>query len=123
MTAAAATLADAHRLLSPQPAVIEPVDRPDRQHLATDGNNAAATGVLMGMLVMEHTHPTVAEHDELLATASVLRSRADGLSRIAADVPALAAVAVRRRAQELELAAWVAEVQAGVPEDQIRFAA
>lgn len=75
------------------------------------------------MLVMEQTHPTVAEHDELLVTASVLRSRADGLSRIAAGVPALAAVAVRRRARELELAAWVAEVQAGVPEDQLHVAA
>jgi hypothetical protein len=55
----------------------------------------------------------VTEGPELLRSrAASLRSQADQLSE-------LLATTYRRRASELELEAWILEVEAGVPVDQI----
>ena len=71
-----------------------------------------------------HHEPQAVEPDaELLEVAHTLRGRASGLDRIADAVPALASTAVRRRARELELAAWVAEIRSGVPAEVVRPAA
>jgi hypothetical protein len=56
---------------------------------------------------------------QLLHTSAVLRQRATSLRSQAASLPSPVGEAYRRRAAELELEAWVAEIQAGVPESEL----
>lgn len=56
-------------------------------------------------------------------SADLLRHRAESLRAQARHLPEVLAVTYRRRASELELEAWVREVEAGVPYDRIRPAA
>jgi hypothetical protein len=59
---------------------------------------------------------------ELVQAATLLRERATSL-RVQADMlSAPLAAAYRRHASELELEAWITEVQAGVPEEQLQVA-
>jgi hypothetical protein len=59
---------------------------------------------------------------ELVQAATLLRERATSL-RVQADMlSAPLASAYRRHASELELEAWITEVQAGVPEEQLQVA-
>ncbi|WP_334143674.1 hypothetical protein [Rhabdothermincola sp.] len=60
---------------------------------------------------------------ELMRAASVLRERAKSLREQARLLSAPLASAYRRRASELELEAWLAELQAGVPDEDIHPAA
>ncbi len=60
---------------------------------------------------------------ELLRAAAVLRERATSLRSQADLLPGVLASTYRRRASELELEAWVAELQSGVPVEQVRPAA
>lgn len=68
------------------------------------------------------THTTIVIDQELVQNAKLLRERATSL-RAQADMLTLPlAAAYRRHASELELEAWISEVQAGVPEDVLRAA-
>jgi hypothetical protein len=59
---------------------------------------------------------------ELVQAAKLLRERAASL-RVQADMlTAPLASAYRRHASELELEAWITEVQAGVPEEHLQVA-
>lgn len=60
---------------------------------------------------------------ELVRAASVLRERAQSLREQARFLSAPLASAYRRRASELELEAWLAELQAGLPDEDIHPAA
>jgi hypothetical protein len=61
-------------------------------------------------------------HTELVQAARLLRERATSL-RVQADMlSAPLASAYRRHASELELEAWITEVQAGVPEEHLQVA-
>ena len=61
---------------------------------------------------------------ELVHLAHTLRSRAESLRNQSLTVDPLLATTFRRRASELELEAWVTEIQAGLPESQLHaFAA
>lgn len=60
---------------------------------------------------------------ELVRAASVLRQRARSLRDQARFLSPLLANAYRRRASELELEAWLGELQAGVPCDDLHPAA
>lgn len=73
--------------------------------------------------MMHTTTSTVPIDDELLHVANVLRQRAASLRAQAASLSEPLATAYSRRAAELELEAWVAEVQAGVPDDEVARAA
>jgi hypothetical protein len=57
-----------------------------------------------------------------LDNAKVLRQRAASLRAQAERLTAPLASAYRRHASELELEAWIREVQAGVPEDRLEVA-
>jgi hypothetical protein len=59
---------------------------------------------------------------ELAQTATLLRERAASLRAQAQMLTAPLAAAYRRHASELELEAWIADVQAGVPEDHLQVA-
>jgi hypothetical protein len=68
------------------------------------------------------THATIVIDQGLVQNAKLLRERATSL-RVQADMlTAPLAAAYRRHASELELEAWISEVQAGVPEDSLRAA-
>ena len=54
--------------------------------------------------------------EDLRRRARLLRQRATSLRSQAAQLSAPLATAYRRRASELELEAWVADVQAGSPD-------
>lgn len=71
------------------------------------------------------THPaTIAVNEALVAEATAMRRRAESLRHESEGVDnELVARSFRRRASELELEAWVLEVRAGVPEQQIHPAA
>jgi hypothetical protein len=56
---------------------------------------------------------------ELVALAHALRSRAESLRDQSLTVEEVLATTFRRRASELELEAWVTEIQAGLPESQL----
>ena len=56
-------------------------------------------------------------------SAELLRDRAASLRTQAEHLPEVLATTYRRRAAELELQAWVIEIESGVPYDQIRPAA
>jgi hypothetical protein len=55
--------------------------------------------------------------------AAELRHRATQLRRQAARLDDVLATSYRRRASELEMQAWVTELQAGVPDSKLRRAA
>ena len=59
---------------------------------------------------------------ELVQAAKLLRERATSLRAQADMLSAPLAAAYRRHASELELEAWIAEVQAGVPEERLQVA-
>ncbi len=66
----------------------------------------------------------VAEIDrELVEQSHVLRQRAHSLRQQALALTRPLATAYRRRASELEFEAWVSELQAGVPYDEVQPAA
>jgi hypothetical protein len=56
---------------------------------------------------------------ELVAVAHTIRSRAESLRNQSLTVDEVLATTFRRRASELELEAWVTEIQAGLPESQL----
>lgn len=56
-------------------------------------------------------------------SSELLRSRAASLREQADNLPPVLATTYRRRAAELELAAWVTDIESGVPYDRIRPAA
>lgn len=60
---------------------------------------------------------------QLVHAAGTLRERATSLRVQADSLSAPLATAYRRRASELELEAWLDELQAGVPYEEIRPAA
>jgi hypothetical protein len=62
---------------------------------------------------------TVPVDAEELARADMLRSRAEHLRHEAGDLHDVLARTYRRRASELDLAAWVHEVRSGLPSDRI----
>ena len=59
----------------------------------------------------------------LVEQSHVLRQRATSLRHQADALTSPLATAYRRRASELEFEAWISELQAGVPYDQVRPAA
>jgi hypothetical protein len=66
----------------------------------------------------------VVEIDQHLVEQShVLRQRATSLRHQAGTLTRPLASAYRRRASELEFEAWISELQAGVPYDQVHPAA
>ena len=60
---------------------------------------------------------------DLLGQAHLLRQRADSLRSQAGALSPMLATAYRRRASELEFEAWVSELQAGLPYDEVHAAA
>jgi hypothetical protein len=60
---------------------------------------------------------------DLVAQASSLRQRAASLRAQADQLDSLVGPTYRRRASELELEAWVLEIQSGLPYDSITSAA
>lgn len=64
-------------------------------------------------------HQTIEIDSELLALSTQLRHRAEGLRNQATGLDPVLATTFRRRAAELELEAWVAEVQSGLPVDEV----
>jgi hypothetical protein len=60
---------------------------------------------------------------ELVEQSHVLRQRAESLRHQARALSAPLAMAYRRRASELEFESWIAELQAGVPYDEVHPAA
>jgi len=68
------------------------------------------------------TQTTITIDHELVQNAKLLRERASSLRAQADMLTAPLAAAYRRHASELELEAWISEVQAGVPEDALRAA-
>jgi hypothetical protein len=65
---------------------------------------------------------TIVIDRELVQNAKILRERATSLRAQADMLTAPLAAAYRRHASELELEAWISDVQAGVPEDSLRAA-
>jgi hypothetical protein len=59
---------------------------------------------------------------ELLDNARILRERAASLRAQAVMLSTPLASAYRRHASELELEAWISDVQAGVPEAELQVA-
>lgn len=59
---------------------------------------------------------------ELVHAARLLRERATSLRAQADMLNAPLAAAYRRHASELELEAWISEVQAGVPDERLQVA-
>ena len=68
----------------------------------------------------EHTTDTATDD---LHEVALLRSRAASLRHQAERLDDVLATTYRRRASELEMEAWILEVQAGVPADQVHPAA
>jgi hypothetical protein len=60
---------------------------------------------------------------ELVEQSHVLRQRAHSLRHQAVALSRPLATAYRRRASELEFEAWISELQAGVPYDEVHPAA
>ena len=60
---------------------------------------------------------------ELLEQSHVLRERAHSLRHQADSLSSPLGTAYRRRASELEFEAWISELQAGVPYDEVHPAA
>lgn len=74
---------------------------------------------------MSTLHTSTLDQHDVLDTESAehLRNRAASLRLQADGLPDLLATTYRRRAAELELQAWVTDVESGVPYDLIRPAA
>lgn len=66
---------------------------------------------------------SVAVDTELLTQAAAMRGRASSLRTEAEQLDEFVATSFRRRAAELELEAWVLEIQSGLPYDLIASAA
>ena len=67
---------------------------------------------------------TTTEIDEAqVREAADLRRRASQLRRQAGRLDEVLATSYRRRASELEMLAWVVELQAGVPDSELHHAA
>jgi hypothetical protein len=66
---------------------------------------------------------TAAVDADLVAQATSLRQRAASLRSQAEQLDVLVGPTYRRRASELELEAWVLEIQSGMPYDLIAGAA
>jgi hypothetical protein len=66
---------------------------------------------------------TVGVDTDLVAQANSLRERAISLRAQADQLDSLVGPTYRRRASELELEAWVLEIQSGLPYDLIAGAA
>jgi hypothetical protein len=62
-------------------------------------------------------------NQELVGQSHLLRERAYSLRQQSESLTLPLATAYRRRASELEFEAWVAELQAGVPYDEVHPAA
>lgn len=67
--------------------------------------------------------PELRTTDPMVDTPELLRSRAASLRSQATGLSPLLATTYRRRASELELEAWVLDVESGLPYDEIRPAA
>jgi len=67
--------------------------------------------------------PTTDIDESRVREAADLRRRAVQLRRQAGRVDAVLTTPYRRRASELEMQAWVLEVQAGVPDAELHNAA
>ena len=63
--------------------------------------------------------PVIEIDQELVERAHVLRQRAHSLRHQAESLDAVLANAYRRRASELEIEAWVSELQSGLPYDEV----
>lgn len=63
--------------------------------------------------------PSTEIDEELLDISHALRDRATHLRGAAVEVDDILAPTYRRRASELELEAWIAEVQSGIPYDDV----
>ncbi|MBI2705958.1 MAG: hypothetical protein HYX32_11820 [Actinobacteria bacterium] len=66
---------------------------------------------------------TVAVDTELLSRAAAHRRRAANLRTEASQLDPFVGTSFRRRASELELEAWVMEIQSGLPYERIANAA
>lgn len=90
----------------------------------------------MTATTLRHQSPTARDHftrqpssgDErpdrmLLGQARTLRDRAASMRQQASGLDEILASSYRRRAAELELEAWIAEVQSGIPYDEVHSAA
>lgn len=75
-----------------------------------------------GDAVQPSTDGPAPDH-ERLTRARALRDRAASLRQQSAGLSELLAGSYRRRAAELELEAWIAEVQSGIPYDEVHPAA
>lgn len=63
--------------------------------------------------------PPIEIDEDLLDVSQSLRERAEHLRSEAIDLDDVLAPTYRRRASELELEAWIAEVQSGIPYDDM----
>jgi hypothetical protein len=76
------------------------------------------------MQLTGNQHQSMARADqELLRRAHTTRDRAASMRRQAESLPEVLADSYKRRAAELELEAWIAEVQSGIPYDEVHSAA
>ena len=69
------------------------------------------------------TAPTPEIDTTLVAEATQMRQRAESLRQQAAQLDEVLGMSYRRRASELEMEAWVLEIRAGVPEQNLHHAA
>jgi hypothetical protein len=84
----------------------------------------APTGVRSnGETMSAITAPAIDIDEVRVREAAELRHRATQLRRQAARLDDVLATSYRRRASELEMQAWVTELQAGVPDSKLRRAA
>ena len=70
-----------------------------------------------------HTTAMARADQDLLRHARATRDRATSMRRQAEGLPEVLADSYKRRAAELELEAWIAEVQSGIPYDEVHSAA
>ncbi len=63
--------------------------------------------------------PPIEIDEDLLDVSQALRGRAGHLRSEATDLGDVLADTYRRRASELELEAWIAEVRSGIPYDDV----
>jgi len=71
----------------------------------------------------KHTTAMARADQDLLRHAHATRDRATSMRRQAEGLPEVLADSYKRRAAELELEAWIAEVQSGIPYDEVHSAA
>ncbi len=73
----------------------------------------------MATTLIDRPTPGSTVDESKLETAARLRGRARGMRSQARALDSVLAGSYRRRASELELQAWVAELASGLPADQI----